>query len=157
MQMSPSVPFLKKPEKLDGSMVGDVGFDPLGLSAIGDIKFLREAELKHCRLAMLAAAGSIAQDLYTFPGVTKVIGDAKMTAVHDKLVPIGSMGQLLVWIGFAEVFATMALFETLDGKREPGDFKFDPLGMHPLRSAGLLLHVEVCGCEVLALVSRPQM
>nr|7Y7B_6 Chain 6, ACPI-6 [Chroomonas placoidea]7Y8A_6 Chain 6, ACPI-6 [Chroomonas placoidea] len=128
MQMSPSVPFLKRPVALDGSMVGDVGFDPLGLSSVGDIKFLREAELKHCRLAMLAAAGSMAQDLYTFPGVDKVIGDAKMTAVHDKLVSQGAMGQLLVWIGFAEVFATMALFETLDGKRAPGDFKFDPLG-----------------------------
>jgi hypothetical protein len=38
-----------------------------GFSTLFDIKFLREAELKHCRLAMLAAAGSIAQDIFTFP------------------------------------------------------------------------------------------
>lgn len=42
-------------------MAGDVGFDPLGLSQIKDVGidlyWLREAELKHCRLAMLAAAG----------------------------------------------------------------------------------------------------
>ena len=29
---SESVPFLEKPPALDGSMVGDVGFDPLGFS-----------------------------------------------------------------------------------------------------------------------------
>ncbi len=42
-------------------MAGDVGFDPLGLSQINDVGidlyWLREAELKHCRLAMLAVAG----------------------------------------------------------------------------------------------------
>jgi hypothetical protein len=33
-------------------------------------------------------------------------------------------GQLLLWISFAEVFGSLALFETLDGgKRAPGDFK----------------------------------
>ena len=40
--------------QLDGSMAGDVGFDPLGLSNINgvgiDLYWLREAELKHCRL-----------------------------------------------------------------------------------------------------------
>ena len=50
-----------------GSMVGDVGFDPLGISTLGDIKFLREAEIKHGRVAMLAAAGAIAQDIFKFP------------------------------------------------------------------------------------------
>jgi hypothetical protein len=46
---------------------GYVGFDPLGFSTLGDVKFLREAEVKHGRVAMLAAAGAIAQDLYHFP------------------------------------------------------------------------------------------
>jgi hypothetical protein len=125
--MSASVPFLKQPAALDGSMVGDVGFDPLGCSEVADIKFLREAELKHGRVAMLAAAGSMAQDIFTFPGVNGVVGGAKMTGVHDVLVKQGAMGQLLLWLSFLEVFGTIALFETLEGKRAPGDFKFDPL------------------------------
>jgi len=32
--MSKSIPFLTRPEKLDGSMPGDMGFDPMGLSEI---------------------------------------------------------------------------------------------------------------------------
>jgi hypothetical protein len=86
MQQSQSLPFLKRPAALDGSFPGDVGFDPLGLSAIGDVRFLQEAEIKHCRLAMLAVLGSVVQDVYTFPGVTKVTGGAKLTAAHDKIV-----------------------------------------------------------------------
>jgi len=46
---------------------GYVGFDPLGLATLVDPKFLQEAEIKHGRTAMLAAAGAIAQDLFHFP------------------------------------------------------------------------------------------
>jgi hypothetical protein len=40
--------------QLDGTLAGDVGFDPLGLSEINDVGldlyWFAEAELKHCRL-----------------------------------------------------------------------------------------------------------
>jgi hypothetical protein len=81
-------------QALDGTMVGDVGFDPLGLSSVADIRFLAEAELKHCRLAMLAAAGAMFQDIATDPTFSGIAGGAKMTALHDKLVSTGSMGQV---------------------------------------------------------------
>lgn len=60
VQMSKSVPFLVKPKNLDG-LVGDAGFDPLGFSDSFDIKWLREAELKHCRVSMLAVTGWLIQ------------------------------------------------------------------------------------------------
>ncbi len=59
---SDSVPFLKQPTNLDGSLPGDVGFDPLGFSEVFDIKVLREAELKHGRIAMLAVLGWTIQE-----------------------------------------------------------------------------------------------
>jgi len=37
--MSESVPFLKRNEALGSGMVGDVGFDPLGLAGVADIRF----------------------------------------------------------------------------------------------------------------------
>ena len=60
--------------------------------------------------------------------MVSIVGGAKLTAAHDKLVASGTMGQILFWVSFAEVFGTIALFETFEGKREPGVFKFDPLG-----------------------------
>ncbi len=49
---------VKAPLTLDGSLAGDVGFDPLGFAKSAKTLFwMREAEIKHGRLAMLAAVG----------------------------------------------------------------------------------------------------
>lgn len=51
-------PMLLSPVALDGTLAGDVGFDPLGFSRDKEGAYwMRDAELKHGRLAMLAAAG----------------------------------------------------------------------------------------------------
>jgi len=136
---SASLPFLDEPGNAEiKGMPGYVGFDPLGFSTLADPKFLREAEIKHGRVAMLAAAGAIAQDFFTIPGMKDVIGDAKMTGVHDKLIALNAAGskqaaamtQLLFWIGLFEVCTFPAIYETMQsGNRAPGDFMFDPLGM----------------------------
>lgn len=42
-----AIPYEECPPKLDGTMPGDAGFDPLGFSNKFDLNFLREAELKH--------------------------------------------------------------------------------------------------------------
>lgn len=50
--MSQSLPFMARPAFLDGSMAGDVGFDPLGFAkSESDLMNYREAEVKHARLA----------------------------------------------------------------------------------------------------------
>merc|ERR1719223_913353 len=57
--MSKALPFVAAPKILDGSMPGDVGFDPFGFAG-GDkasLENMREAEIKHGRLAMLAVVG----------------------------------------------------------------------------------------------------
>jgi len=77
-------------------------------------RWLREAELKHCRVAMLATLGCIVQDVYKFPGVTTVFsGDMKLTKLHDAAVAQGTMGQVLVWLSFIEIFATAATIQML--------------------------------------------
>lgn len=61
---SKAMPFLSQPANLDGSMPGDVGFDPLGITSVFDVKWMREAELKHGRICMLAVAGCLTQVLF---------------------------------------------------------------------------------------------
>ena len=46
---SASVPYLPAPKNLDG-YVGNKGFDPIGFSDSLDVRWLREAELKHGRI-----------------------------------------------------------------------------------------------------------
>jgi Chlorophyll A-B binding protein len=55
--MSAALPFMPRPLALDGSLVGDVGFDPLGFAkSKEDLMNYREAEIKHGRLAMLVSS-----------------------------------------------------------------------------------------------------
>jgi hypothetical protein len=50
-------PGVKAPLHLDGTMLGDVGFDPLGIATTETLPRMREAELRHARLAMVATWG----------------------------------------------------------------------------------------------------
>ena len=90
-----AIPFAPPPASLPEDMVGYVGFDPLGVSTVCDIKFLREAELKHSRVAMLAAAGSIAQDLFHFP--VKALLPAPGPACNSAAGIVGGVAQIL-WL-----------------------------------------------------------
>merc|ERR1719409_1894939 len=68
MAKSRALPWAEAPEHLQG-MVGNADFDPWGLSTPANIKWMREAELKHGRMAQLAWAGYVAVDLgMKFPG-----------------------------------------------------------------------------------------
>jgi light-harvesting complex I chlorophyll a/b binding protein 1 len=69
-EMSKSIPFLVRPEKLDGTVPGDMGFDPMRLSDIQtDLNYARWAEVKHGRICMLAIVGIIVQQAgIHFPG-----------------------------------------------------------------------------------------
>mmetsp|Transcript_6891 Transcript_6891/g.5719 ORF Transcript_6891/g.5719 Transcript_6891/m.5719 type:complete len:128 (-) Transcript_6891:17-400(-) len=92
--MSKSIPFLTRPEKLDGSMPGDMGFDPMGLSEIqADLKYARWAELKHGRISMLAILGMVVQS-----SGFHVAGEAYQ--VDDPFAAVTSVG----WIVNAQIF-----------------------------------------------------
>merc|ERR1719199_1370349 len=124
--MSEALPFLTRRESLGpvGALVGDVGFDPLGFTEIFPIEWLREAELKHCRVCMLAFVGFVFTDFYHLPGF-----DYTTLEAHDACVASGAMSQLLLWLGLLEVVSAIGIDQMLRGSgREPGDFGFDPLG-----------------------------
>ena len=80
---------------------GDVGFDPFGFSSTFNVKWLREAEIKHGRLCMLAWVGFVATDLgFTLPGDMHQVSSVE---AHDVACKYGAMSQIFLWIGFVEV------------------------------------------------------
>jgi len=144
---------LPRAKALDGSYVGDVGFDPFFLSSIpknwagfiqppqwedtqgiDTLYWMREAELKHSRVAMLAWFGWLATDgafgvTLRFPGeIYQSIPNAYNA--HNILVEQGSMSFLLLVVGFVEFCTSAALVQVSKGEldREAGDFGLDPLG-----------------------------
>jgi len=130
-------------------MPGDVGFDPFGFSEIFDLKWLREAELKHGRVCMLAWSGFVATDLgFTLPGEMHKVSSV---AAHDVATTYGAMQQLLLWIGLVETVGALALGEMMWGgsDREPGNFEFDPflLTVDPVKKADLQLK-EIVHCRL---------
>ncbi|KAL3945887.1 MAG: hypothetical protein SGBAC_000038 [Bacillariaceae sp.] len=120
-EKSPAVPFLPYPANLKGYTGDDIGFDPLGISEYFPMDYLREAELKHGRIAQLAIVGYICVDQGV---VLHPLGQGlSSAAAHDVMVQNGVMGNMLVFIGLFEMVSWIAVSEMLQGSgRAPGDF-----------------------------------
>lgn len=127
------MPFLTAPKNTAG-WVGDVGFDPLGFSEFFDMKWLRESEIKHGRVSMLATLGFALQQFVTLPGMTHV-DDSNLAPAAAGISP---MLQIVFGLGAVEWFTnngkvTMEdMFE--DSARVPGDLGFDPMGFSKNKS-----------------------
>ena len=138
-KMSAAVPFLPMSPALEGIPGEEEGFDPMGFSLAFEIGWLREAELKHGRVAMLATVGWITTDM----GL-RVPGDAFQVSTieaHDAMVKFGGMPQILIWCGLLEVLGLFAYVNMREGKtdRKPGDFGLrgfypsDPKGQYEMQ------------------------
>ena len=127
---------------LPGAIAPTGYFDPLGFAREGtqlnDAKRLRESEIMHCRVAMLACVGYLAGE--AFPSPFGIVGPA-----NDQLqqVPAPAFWLLTVSIAAAELYRAklgwvepkMAIGSgtlwTLRDSYYPGDLGFDPLGLKP--------------------------
>ena len=113
-------------------------FDPSGFSVdkpLKEVKRLRESEIMHCRVAMMACVGYLVGE--STPTPFGVSGPA-----NDQLaqLPIAPFALLGVGIGLVETFRALKGFVEPSGEidfqdiREayyPGDLGFDPLGLKP--------------------------
>merc|ERR1719460_1126819 len=126
MAKSRAPPWLESPAHLEG-MLGNAGFDPAGLSTPQNIKWMREAELKHGRMCQLAWLGYVAVDLgVKFPGA-KYAALSSFTA-HEGTATY-ELFFLLLWVGTFETIGFSQIYGMCaDGSDcQPGDFGFDPL------------------------------
>jgi len=125
MAKSSAFPGQESPDHLEG-MIGNVGFDPWGLSTPQNINWMREAELEHGRLCMLAWTGWVAVDLgIKFPG-EKYAALSSLTA-HDATAKY-ELFFLLLLVGTFETIKFSQVYGMTQGSgRAPGDFGFDPL------------------------------
>lgn len=139
---------LKAPLQLDGTLAGDVGFDPLGFSkSQKTLYWMREAEVKHARLAMLAAAGWPISELY-HKEIAKVFGLESILAANDRAPSLLNGGLSNVWAS-GMLIMSMIIAGYLEAKAmndgyvfwgaqkpdgyTPGDLGFDPLSLYRAR------------------------
>jgi len=116
----PPPPF--DPSKQVGAMAPLGFFDPAGFAKLGDkegFNNLRAAEIKHGRVAMMAALGGVVQHFVKFPGFEKV--PAGFSAVTTAPGSFGFIALLAVSAGLE-----LAVW-TQDPEKEPGNFG-NPVG-----------------------------
>lgn len=138
-KFSQSIPFLERPKELKLELAGDVGFDPLNFAKNQDLLFeYREAEIKHSRLAMLAAAGWPLSELLD-RNIADSIHQDTLLDVNDRVPSLANGGMDKVspeWWGFCiGLAAAIDLYgvnraRTIDDYT-PGDLGFDPLNLYP--------------------------
>jgi len=143
---SPALPFAPRPKLLDGTLAGDVGFDPFGFAGAdkASLLYMREAELKHSRLAMLAVVGWPLAELWDKP-----IADA--AGLPSLLTKTGESPSLLnggldkVSLGYwVAVISLAGIVELENSKMQEekgksyiaGDCNFDPLNLFPSDKKG---------------------
>jgi len=135
-------------------VTGPLGFfDPVGFCAStsgadgaateGKVRFYREVELKHCRVAMLAALGfPLAEQFHPLFGG----GVDVPSYLAFQQTPLQTFWPAVVFvIAVIEVFSVFPAFENpnVEGwaiKKDhvAGDYGFDPLGLKPTNPAELL-------------------
>lgn len=165
-ERSVSIPIDPYPEGLDGEMVGDVGFDPAGFAnnppawvqgpgtgTAGRVRWYREAEIAHGRVAMLAALGWIFPEIYHFPG-NSVLG-ADRFAEMNPLVAYGNIPNA----GGIQIVVTLLILETIRLNRSirnpdgvPGDIglgqgegRWNPFNFNYSEEEYAEKQLQVCG------------
>lgn len=139
-KMSESIPFFSCPPALRYSdLAGNVGFDPLGLAKNKEQLWeYREAEIKHARLAMLAAIGwpvseLLDRDIADFFQAPVMLGEGdRVPAVLN-----GGLGHISpqFWgfcLGLSAAIDMYGLAKARRGAPDyfPGNLGFDPLNFY---------------------------
>jgi len=127
---SKSLPFLTAPKCQSSGLLGaEAGFDPLYLSDHFDVKWMREAELKHGRICMVAATAILIQEVSSLPGYPGYSANPVDAFSSTPPEAIAQIFAFMAWLEYSYFndgkFTMMNMFE--DKNRVPGNLGFDPL------------------------------
>lgn len=125
----PPPPLITTMKVGDKTLAGDMGFDPLQLSNTPEsLAWYREAEVKHARLAMLAALGWPVSEITNFGNLLD--GSGRVPSLLN-----GGLGEVngIYWAGvvaLAVYWEGQGLNKQFGKKSDylPGMLGFDPLG-----------------------------
>ncbi len=136
VETSAALPFLPRPALLDGSLPGDRGFDPFNFASdANSLQWQRKSELKHARLAMLAAVGWPMAELM-HKNIAGAFDLPSLLASNDRVPSILNDGLShahfpAFWIATIAIAAaleiTESVAENVSCKLDPTDYGFDPL------------------------------
>jgi len=143
-EKSIALPFDSRPANLDGTLAGDVGFDPAGFSnnppkswLIGgptnSLKWYREAEIVHSRVAMLGVIGFLVPSFYHFPGNPAVgVAENAFAELNPykalSTVPAEGLWQIALVIFGIEL---NRIKRVIRGDKAPGDLGLGQTGFNP--------------------------
>lgn len=171
------------PSYLDGTLPGDIGMDPLALVALAPtgaaidsspwagqerktkmlmatpyerkrkVMWMREAEIKHARLAMMAAIGWPVSEIIDGP-LSKLLGmPSVMDATNGRAPSLlnghlfdGPQGGFLLLVALATAYLEANTLDNVEGLVKEdyvaGDLGFDPLGLGAKRSDMALAEIK---------------
>jgi len=125
---------------LPGNIAPAGNFDPAQIlegKTKGDVYRLREAEITHGRVGMLAAAGFLVQEgfhpLFSGDGGPAIeqIPNLPPWIWFIMTLGVGIAEASRIQIGWANPYEKMENVQALKEEYYPGDLKFDPLGLAP--------------------------
>jgi len=128
--MSSSLPFLPRPALLDGTLPGDRGFDPLNFASTSNaLQWQMKAEVKHARLAMLAAVGWPMAELLHKP-IASAFGLPASLASGDRVPSILNDG--LAHASFPAFWAAAIVVAGVIEIQESMNASVDPVKLNPV-------------------------
>jgi len=125
---------------LPGALPPVGNFDPFNFldgKTFEQVRTWREAELAHCRVGMLSAAGFIVQEkfhpLFSGDGGTAFEQFDNLPPIMWVLITIGigACEALRINVGWSNPNEPNHVFQKLKTDYVPGDIGFDPLGLKP--------------------------
>ena len=137
----PPKPLIQRIRVGDKTLAGDFNFDPLDISDTpGKLAWYREAEIRHARLAMLAAFGWPVSEILNFGKL--LTSDGRAPALFNGGLENVNGVYWLAVVALA-IFAEKQALDKQFGKQDdylPGMLGFDPLGLdsESMRNAEVL-------------------